>query len=323
MKRSTLPAFNPLDYPICLASPRRVKAISWQEHIPFAMALVQMLRPRLLVELGVHTGDSYLAFCQAVAEARTQTRAFGVDTWHGDAHSGHYAMEVLTELREYHDPLYGGFSTLLESSFDAAAAQFADSSIDLLHIDGYHTYDAVSGDWQTWRRKLSPSGVVLFHDTNVRERDFGVWRLWAELQAQHPHFEFAHGHGLGVLAYGRDAADLLSPLLLLDAPARSRLCDLFYLLRNRLTLLAQSQSQAVAVATLNAKIEEYDQALRTRNAERDSLNARLTSEISTLQAELSQCRDWVAAVSSSRVYRYSLGGAKLIRQLWRLLSPGK
>ena len=48
---------NPLDYPIFLSQPLRViKTNWWLQHVPFAMLLVDLLRPKLLVELGTHTG---------------------------------------------------------------------------------------------------------------------------------------------------------------------------------------------------------------------------------------------------------------------------
>lgn len=198
-------SFNPLDYPIAFSEPRRMSPNSaWVEHIPFAFALVQMLRPRTLVELGTHHGDSYLAMCQAVNMLKLDTRCYAVDTWQGDAHAGLYTSHVLENLRQHHDPLYCGFSTLIQADFDSALHRFADGSIDLLHIDGFHTYEACRHDFDTWLPKLSDRAVVLFHDTHIHEKDFGVWKVWAEVSAQWPGYAFDYGCGLGVLAVGKN-----------------------------------------------------------------------------------------------------------------------
>ena len=197
--------FNPIDYPLTFTRPARLSGSSaWIEHIPFAFTLVEMARPRLIVELGTHGGDSYCAFCEAVARLQLPAQCVAVDTWKGDPHAGYYGPAVLEELRSFHDARYRSFSTLLRSEFDEAADNFADGTIDLLHVDGFHTYEAVSHDYQTWRPKLSDASVVLFHDTTVRRPDFGVRKLWQELSSQFPSFNFEHGNGLGVLAFGPD-----------------------------------------------------------------------------------------------------------------------
>jgi O-antigen biosynthesis protein len=184
-------------------TPRRLgKPSGWWGHVPFAFWLVQMTRPHLLVELGTHHGVSYAAFCDAVLQRQLPTRCFAVDSWQGDAHAGFFDEAVYRDVQAFNDAHYGGFSELIRADFDTAAAHFADGSIDLLHIDGFHTYEAVRHDYETWRPKLSERAVVLFHDTNVRRDDFGVHRFFGELAGRHPHFEFLHGHGLGVLAPG-------------------------------------------------------------------------------------------------------------------------
>ena len=196
-------SFNPLEYPLCLKEPRFLSdVLSWQEHIPFAFTIMQMLQPKLFVELGTHKGDSYLAFCQAVDTLNLPTACYAVDSWEGDGQAGFYDSKVYDELKAYHDKLYGRFSTLRKSYFDDALGYFSDKSIDLLHIDGLHTYEAVKHDFESWLPKVSEDGVILLHDTNVRERDFGVWRLLEELGLKYRCLEFKHCHGLGVISLG-------------------------------------------------------------------------------------------------------------------------
>jgi hypothetical protein len=206
--------FNPLDHPIALLEPALVTQQSaWAEHLPLAFVLIDLLRPAVAVELGVHFGDSYCAFCQAITHLKLPTKMFGVDTWHGDKHAGTYGDEVLALLLAHHDPRYSSFSKLMRMEFDAALDSFAPASIDLLHIDGLHTYEAVRHDFETWLPKMSSSGVMLFHDTLDRSQDFGVHRLWAELIGRYPHFEFQHGPGLGILAVGPQVPERLRPIL--------------------------------------------------------------------------------------------------------------
>jgi hypothetical protein len=183
----------------------------WIEHAPFAFWLVQAVRPRILVELGTQRGFSYFVFNQAQQRVGSKTRCFAIDTWQGDEHAGFYGEEVFESVQA-HNARYGDFSQLIRSTFEEAVTHFADESIDLLHIDGRHFYADVKRDFEAWKPKLSSRGVVLFHDTNVRAHDFGVFQLWDELVAVYPHFEFMHGHGLGLLGVGTDIPPALRSL---------------------------------------------------------------------------------------------------------------
>lgn len=175
---------------------------AWIKHAPFAFWLVNATRPGTFVELGTHHGFSYFSFCQAVQQLRLSTRCYAIDTWKGDVHSGFYGEEVFQKVNAHNNQNYSGFSQLMRSTFDEALEYFLDKSIDVLHIDGRHFYEDIKHDFVTWLPKLSDRAVVLFHDTTVKERHFGVFKLWDELRQLYPHFEFIHGHGLGVLGIG-------------------------------------------------------------------------------------------------------------------------
>jgi len=294
-------------------APRLVPPSAWIGHLPFAFWAVEEARPRVLVELGSHNGTSYLGFCQAVARCGLETKCFAVDTWQGDEHSGLYGDEVFQTLSG-HNAQYSGFSQLLRMTFDEALRYFADGSVDLLHIDGLHTYEAVKHDFESWLPKLSERAVVLFHDTMVRERNFGVWKLWDELRGQYPGFEFQHTHGLGVLLVGAQAPERFRELAALSGTdAEVPVLRLFDALGARIyaseradaveaglaqALRNEQQSMAAAQSAheyLAGRVAELEAELRTNEA---ALQAQLQSERETaaaLQAELANRTESMAA----------------------------
>jgi hypothetical protein len=279
--------------------PDHLPPSAWTGHIPFGAWMVAALRPRLLVELGTHHGASYLALCQAVEENGLETRCLAVDTWAGDEHAGAYGDEVYDTLRRTHDPRYARFSELLRMTFDEALECVADGSVDLLHIDGLHTYDAVKHDFDTWERKLSDRAVVLFHDTQVRDRGFGVWRFWDEVRARFPAFEFVHSHGLGVLIVGADAPRAVRDLARLGDAERTRVQTLFERLGEGLQFRAAAEELEKVAAGREEGVTAYRAhatALEAQVAELQGESAALRDAVAARQAEIDALKPAITAM---------------------------
>jgi len=180
--------------------PKRMVFSTWVDHLPFAYDLVAALKPKLLVELGVYNGLSFFTFCQSMVEHDIEGVAYGVDCWEGDEHTDAYDDSIYDDVNEHARENYRGMTYLLRMFFNEALQHFKDDSIDLLHIDGLHTYEAVQEDFTNWYPKVRPGGIVLFHDVMAKIKDFGAWRYFEELEQEHDEiFKFNHGFGLGVL----------------------------------------------------------------------------------------------------------------------------
>lgn len=255
------------EHPCVLMTPRLSHPYGWVGHVPFAYLAIDLLRPRVLVELGTHSGNSYLAFCQAVVELGCDTRCTAIDTWEGDEHALNYGVEVLDDLRAYHDPLYASFSTLSQKLFDQAVEDFDDGTIDLLHIDGLHTYDAVRADFETWLPKLSDRAVVLFHDSAVRGRDFGVWKFVEEITSRYRTFQFEHSNGLAIVQIGHNVPQDFSAFLDRAERAPERTRAFFQALAHR--LVDESGFPTAHGAQIEAKAIEYKVYFRERSSAYD------------------------------------------------------
>lgn len=275
--------------------PHELVLSAWTEHTPFALWLVHALRPRSFVELGTHHGLSYFAICQAVETDGGTTRCYAVDTWEGDEHAGHYGEDVWERVSSVNAVRYSAFSTLLRTTFDDALSLFADGSVDLLHIDGRHFYDDVKHDLTSWLPKLSNRGVILLHDINVHERDFGVARLWQEIEGNYPTFTFLHGHGLGVAVVGPDVPPGIAPLIDIAGDSRSAAATRFAYARLGAAIADRFalRTERASVKALYGQLQELQRQETARRAEAEQ---RAAAELAAAKDKLRQTEDELAAL---------------------------
>ncbi len=249
---------------------------------------------------------------QAVQALGLPTACYAVDTWQGDPQAGHYDEDVFLDWSRYHDQQYGGFSRLIRSTFDEAAEGFSDGSIDLLHLDGYHTQDAVLHDFTLWRPKMSERGIMLLHDVNVREGDFGAWRVWEQLKGQYRSFEFLHGHGLGVLAIGRDFPPRLEWLLSQSDRRKETAQIRRFFSRLGRSIAAEftargALERSAEIASLIDQIGSFDIQLKQAESERavsEAEAARVQAEAAGMQAEAARvASDFTTRLAAERERR--------------------
>jgi hypothetical protein len=214
------------------------------------------------------------------------TKCYAVDTWQGDPQSGFFGAEVLGHLRAHHDPLYGEFSRLVQGRFDEAAAHFDDGSVDLLHVDGFHTYEEVSRDFETWLPKMSGRGVVVLHDTNARRPEYGVWRLWEEIKQRYRHFELVHAHGLGVLAVGPERPRGFDELLSASDDEARWARELFFQLGHRLRVLLLLEDRRQKALELGQRLASVKSVLEERTRTTEEVVGRLREQVGETQARL-------------------------------------
>lgn len=247
-----------------------MRVYPWAGHRGFAYDLVRFMRPRRLVELGVHWGTSYFAFLQAALDEKLDSECVGIDTWRGDGHTGPYGEDVYKNVTDTIARFFASQRTrLLRMTFDEALLHVEDGSAELIHIDGFHTYDAVAHDFETWLPKLARNGVMLFHDT-ADDTGYGSAKFWDELSKKHHSFAFTHSWGLGVLFPKGDA--LYRRLLAQNIADKAKVYE--FRARFELASIERDDNKRMAVERLVA-IENQSRMI----GERDSAIKKLQQEL--------------------------------------------
>lgn len=186
-------------------TPIEIAQAAYSEHrasqrvLELAMAVAEVVKvaPRIVVEIGCDAGGTLFAWRQICGEVYGITLPdnsyptggtcypladHGATVWRGDSH----------------DP----------ASLAWLADRLAGRPVDVLHIDGDHSYEGVRGDWQAYAPLVRAGGLVLVHDVlNHRDRRVDVPRFWAELTLAMPGRVLAapsNPLGFGVITIGED-----------------------------------------------------------------------------------------------------------------------
>jgi predicted O-methyltransferase YrrM len=148
------------------------------EVAPF-LALVG--RPRTIVEIGAGRGGMLAAFCAAAREDATIVCVDLEDGPYGGGANNAQLRSVANAKPPQKLHLVRGDS--LDPVIRDRTATLTPNGVDVLFIDGDHTFDGVSGDFRMYSPRVVPGGIVAFHDILPHSTvpDCQVDRLWASL----------------------------------------------------------------------------------------------------------------------------------------------
>ncbi len=172
------------------------------------MELVRLLEPVRICEIGSASGGTLCALARAARQDATlvtldlefspERKAAFPDFRRGE-------QQIICIEGDSHD----------RGTRDLVREAFGDAPLDVLLIDGDHTYEGVRRDFEMYRSLVRPGGLIVFHDivkdfgqrfgTPTRASTGGVPDFWSELKARHSDAQelvedpAQDGYGIGLI----------------------------------------------------------------------------------------------------------------------------
>jgi predicted O-methyltransferase YrrM len=132
-----------------------------------------------IVEIGSYLGASALAFSAGFLRSKKNGKIFCIDTWQNDAMS-EGQIDTFNEFSR-NTNLFSSYIVMLRGwSTDSHILNELSkriTKIDLLFIDGDHSYEGVYSDWQSYYPLLDSNSFIVMHDYGWAE---GVQRVIKE-----------------------------------------------------------------------------------------------------------------------------------------------
>jgi len=160
---------------------------------------IDKLRPKTILEIGIYKCGWPYILCPWFAE---DAHIIGIDSMvrHRQDGGRHELDEMMARLQAD-----GFMVSIFENRSDAPSTLNAmlalRGEVDLLHIDGAHSYEDVLFDWQNYGPLVRPAGLVVLHDIGTQTSQMNVKRLWGEIVADFPGrtHECYEMNGIGVV----------------------------------------------------------------------------------------------------------------------------
>jgi predicted O-methyltransferase YrrM len=168
-----------------LQKPQELSELLW---------LVEELAPQTVLEIGTYAGGTLYCLCRL---AQPDATIVSIDKPMG-RFGGHYTDERAEEMqmlfpREQQALKLIQDDSQLPSTLERLEGILDGRKLDLLFIDGDHTYEGVKSDFEMYSPLVREGGMIVFHDILDHGPDSGceVATYWNEIRDDYEHVELA------------------------------------------------------------------------------------------------------------------------------------
>jgi predicted O-methyltransferase YrrM len=161
-------------------------AIQHVDELTRFSAMVRKLQPRRLVEIGTAQGGVFWLLCQL---SQNNATLVSVDLPLEDRFSGGLKIAIdLPKMKKSDQTVHAVSGSSHDPVIlDQVKTIFGGVLIDVLFIDGDHSYDGVKQDYEMYRSLVRPGGIIAFHDIiHTKFEDCHVDVFWRELVQNSP-----------------------------------------------------------------------------------------------------------------------------------------
>lgn len=185
-----------------------LKPIQVKHELINFLKLVKNNEPKYILEIGTANGGTLFLFSKI---SNDNAEIISIDMPGGGFGGGYPLWKI---------PFYNSFASnnqkihlLRLNSHDQSTLEnvkniIGDRKIDLLFIDGDHSYDGVKSDFDMYKSLMRNNGIIAFHDIvdhgNNSDRKVNIF--WEELKLKYKHLEIVENWnqrwgGIGIIYY--------------------------------------------------------------------------------------------------------------------------
>ena len=183
-----------------------IKPFQFKSEILGLLKILKRHKPKYILEIGTASGGTLFLFSRIAADDAV---IISLDLQGGKFGGGYPKWKI---------PLYKSFSWSKQKIILIRANSHEKNSLmkikhilkgknlDLIYIDGDHSYEGVKKDFEFYSPLLSNKcGIIAFHDiVNIKLEDVGVHRFWDEIKVNYEYEEIVKDWnqkwgGIGIL----------------------------------------------------------------------------------------------------------------------------